>query len=253
MAMRYVLGNYIDSTTLSSVSTENTPAFGKVNMYNRIQSLPWRMTAKSGHAIFDMGSNVPTVLGIMNHNLVGTGAYSLTLKTAASEGALVAADAENITFHAQNIWHVITSTPLQWWRIDVSDPDNGANLEFGETILHIWAAFTRNYLYPYKEGLDYVVDENVTHYGRRHRAKRAKRKLFNLDFEGVQDALLISEIEAFFEGLDGDRPFIFIPNGALTDSWYVECLNSMEATRIFLNYNKFSLKLEEQSRGITLL
>lgn len=255
MTMRYVLGNYINSSTLSSVSTEITPAFGKEQMYNKSQSHPWRMNAKSGYAIFDFGSDRPSILGILNHNLVGTGSFSLTLKTAGAEGDLVAATPENVAWHKQNIWHVITETPNRWWRIDWDDPDNGANLESGEIVLYTWGEFTMNFWWPYKETMDYVVDENVTHYGRRHRKKRAKRKIFNLDFEGVKDEDLVgatNEVEAFFEELDGDQPFIFIPDSSKTESWYVECLNSMQATRRFMDDNKFFLHLEEQSRGLTL-
>ena len=252
MGMLYVIGNYINLGTLSSVSTEDS-VYPKENMYDLAQSIPWRMTAKSGHAIFDLGTDVPTVLGIMNHNLVGTGAFSLTLKTAAAEGGLVGAVAENIAWHDHNIWHAIASTPLQWWRIDWSDPDNTSNLELGEIILYTSSTFTMNYWWPYKEGMAYVVDEHVTHFGRRHRIRRAKKKVFTLDFEGVTDANFISEIETFFEAFDGDQPFIFIPDDTLADSWYVECLNSLEAQRIFIDQNKFFLKLEEQSRGITLL
>lgn len=250
--MKYILGNYINSSTLSSVSSEDT-VYPKEDMYNRRQSLPWRMTAKSGYAIFDFGTDRPTALALMNHNLLGTGAFTMTLKTAATEGALVASSPESIVWHKQNIWHDIVMSSNRWWRIDISDPDNGSNLEFGEIILYLSGIFTMNYSWPYKDALDYIVADNVTHYGVRHRVRRAKRRLFALDFEGVTDANLISEVEAFFEALDGERPFVFIPDGTGTDSWYVYCLNSMDATRVFLNTNKFFLRLEEQARGITLL
>jgi len=250
--MKYILGNFINSSTLSSVSSEDG-IYPKENMYNRRQSLPWRMTAKSGYAIYDFGSDRPTALALMNHNLVGTGAFAMTLKTAATEGALAGSSPESIVWHKQNIWHTIAMTPNRWWRIDVSDPDNLSNLEIGEIILYNHGTFAMNYSWPYKDALDYVVDENVTHYGVRHRVKRAKRKIFSLDFEGVTDANLIAEVETFFEALDGERPFVFIPDALGTKSWYVYCLNSMDATRIFLDTNKFYLRLEEQSRGITLL
>lgn len=252
MGMLYNLGNYINLSTLSSVSSEET-IYPKENMYNKRQSLPWRMEAKSGHAIFNFGSNRPIFFAIMNHNLVGTGAFSLTLKTAGNEGALVASPAEAVTWHKQNIWHAIDLTPDQWWRIDVADPDNTANLEFGEIIFYIAGTFTMNYWWPYKEGLEYVTEENITQYGHRHIAKKAVRKTFGLDFEGVTDANLVSEVQAFFEGFDGKNPFVFIPDSEEADSWYVYCLNSLKASRAFLDNNKFSMVLEEQSRGITLL
>lgn len=256
MGMLYSLGNYVNSSTLSSVSSEED-IYPKENMYNKRQSMPWRMTAKSGHAIFDLGADRPMCIGIMNHNLVGSGEFSLELSCDDDPPGWngQAWGPTSIPYHAQNIFYIIPTAERnrRWWRLDVSDPDNGANLEFGEIILYTWGAFTRNYSYPYEEGLDYVVDESETQYGHRHRAKKAKRKTFALDFEGVEDALLVSEVQAFFEGLDGKDPFIFIPDDAGADSWYVYCLNSMKASRVFLDYNKFSLALEEQSRGISLL
>jgi len=248
--MLYVIGNYINLGTLSSVSTEDS-IYLKENMYDLAQSVPWRMLAKSGNAIFDMGTDVPTILGIMNHNL--TSNATITLETAATLEGLDGTFTENVPPHKLNIWHTIGLTPLQWWKLTISDAGNGSNLELGEIILHVSNTFTMNYWWPYKEGMAYVVDEHVTHFGRRHRIKRAKKKMFTLDFEGVTDAHFTSEIEVFFDAWDGDQPFIFIPDDTLTDSWYVECLNSLEAQRIFIDQNKFFLKLEEQSRGITLL
>lgn len=252
MGMKYILGNFINSSTLSSVSSEET-IYPKENMYNRRQSLPWRMDAKSGNAVCDLGSNRPTALALMNHNFVGTGAFSLKIEADNDPPNWGSpAYSQAISFHKQNIFYTFSQN-YRWWRVIVSDPDNLSNLEIGEIILYTHGTFTMNYIWPYKDILDYVVDENVTHYGVRHRVKRAKRKLFALDFENVTDANLIAEVEVFFEALDGERPFVFIPDESGTKSWYVYCLNSMDATRVFLNTNKFYLRLEEQSRGITLL
>lgn len=253
MGMRYSLGNYINSSTLESISTEDS-IYPKENMYNKQQAMPWRMNAKSGNAVFNLGSNRPTILGIMNHNLVGNGAYSVTLSAHTSNDW----DTPDwgptpVIFHEQNMFLIISGVDKQWWRIVASDPENGSNLEFGEIVLYTWAEFTMNYWWPYKEGLEYLVDENVTHYGHRKRTLKSKKKVFALDFGGVTDVNLVDEVEAFFEGFEGEDPFIFIPDSDETDSWYVYCLNSLLAQRRFLNDNKFSLQLEEQSRGITLL
>ena len=250
--MKYNLDTYINSVTLSSVSTEDS-VYPKENMYNKEQAMPWRLSANSGYTIFDFGSDRPTFFGMMNHNLLGTGAYSMTLKTAATEGALVGETPEAVVWHDQNIWHEITTTPDRWWRVDISDPDNGSNLEIGELIFYIPGTFTMNYQWPYREGLDYVIEENITHYGRRVRTRRATRKTFNIDFEGVTDANLVSEVEAFFEGFAGENPFVFIPDEDEDICWYVYALNSLNAQRRFLDDNRFTLQLEEQSRGITLL
>ncbi len=256
MGMRYSLGNYINSSTLESVSTEDS-IYPKENIYDKEQAMPWRMNAKSGNAVFNLGSNRPTILGIMNHNLVGTGAYSVTLSAHTSD-AWGAPDwgPTAVTFHTQNMFLLISGVDKAWWRIVASDPDNGSNLEFGEIVLYTWAEFTMNFWWPYKEGLEYIVNESVTDYGHRKRTKKAKRKVFTLDFDGVKDDDLVgasNEVEAFFEELDGENPFIFIPDSDETNSWYVYCLNSMLAQRKFIDDNKFTLQLEEQARGITLL
>lgn len=253
MGMEYILGNFINSATLISVSTQNTPSFGKVNMYNKLHSLPWRMEAKSGNAVFDLGSNRPTAVAIMNHNFVGTGAFSLKIEADNDPPDWGSpAYSQAISFQTQNIFYTFSQN-YRWWRVIVDDPDNGSNLGIGEIILYTHGTFSVNYIWPFKDVLDYVVAENVTHYGHRHRTKKAKRKLFALDFENVTDANLISEIEVFFEALDGDKPFVFIPESTGTKCWYVICVNSMDATRAFLNTNKFYLRLEELARGITML
>jgi len=259
MSMIYVIGNDIDSGTLSEVSSEDS-IYPKENMYNLAQSMPWRMTSNAGHLIIDLGVGFtePMCFGIMNHNLLGTSVADPFVFTISADD-----DAPNwgdpawgpitIPYHTHNIFYTIPSAGRnhRWWRIDWDDPDNSA-LEFGEIILKTYSIFSMTFWWPYREGLDFIVDENVTHYGRRHRVKRAKKKSFKIDYDGVTDVNLVSEVEAFFESLDGDNPFIFVPEADETDSWYMECLNNLDAQRLFIDRSKFSLKLEEQSRGIIL-
>lgn len=260
MGMIYVIGNNISGDTLDSVSTEDS-VYPKENMYNLSQSMPWRLTTNSGNVIIDLGVGFtqPMCLGLMNHNLLGTSVANPFVFTISADN-----DAPNwgapdwgpvtIPYRAQNIFYIIPSAQRnhRWWRVDWDDPDNSA-LEFGEVVLKTYSTFSMPFWWPYRESLNYIVDENVTHYGRRHRVKRAKKKGFKLDYDGVLDTNLTNEVEVFFEDLDGDNPFIFVPNEDETESWYVECLNNLVAQRLFIDRNKFSLNLEEQSRGIVLL
>ncbi|GAH13730.1 unnamed protein product, partial [marine sediment metagenome] len=98
-----------------------------------------------------------------------------------------------------------------------------------------------------------IKAESRTLYGQRHRKKLAKQKYFMLTFNNVTDVNIVGEVELFFEALAGEYPFVFIPDATLTDCWYVLCLNDLDAKRNFLNINSFTLELEEEARGITLL
>jgi len=252
MAIRYVLENFINVSTLDSVSSEDT-LYVKGNMYNKRQSLPWRMTAKTNqYAVFDLGSDRPTIICILNHNF--NSGVTLTLKADDDPPNWGApAWTQALTYHALNIWYSWSDKDYRWWRLEISDAGNPSNPEIGELVLYTYGTFTRNYRWPYTEGIEYVKGDLRTAWGQRWRQRRAKLKKFALEFYGVSDTHLVSEIEAFFEALDGDLPFVLIPEHTESDCWYVDCLNDLEARREFYNINSFTLDLEEQSRGIELL
>lgn len=120
-------------------------------------------------------------------------------------------------------------------------------------MLYTYGSFTRNYNWGYIDVSRYIKSDNITQYGQRWRARLAKGKMFSLDFANVDDAIVISEIEAFFEAFDGANPFIFIPESTETNCWYVYCLNDLEVRRNLININDFRLVLEEDTRGILML
>lgn len=263
MGIKYVTGNLINSTTLDSVSTEDASGFyNKANLYDKIQSLPWRPTEKSDvYALVDLGSDVPvTFCGLYRHNL-STGATVCKLKGyeettgKPSDPINDAGDYDDdftITAGHQNCYLTLSET-MRYWVLLMTEAGNENNLEVGELIMSTHASFTKNFIYPYTEVLRYLRGETVTPAGQRWLNKKGKFKRFVLEFLGVTDAKLLSEIEAFFEAIDGELPFVFVPNDAAAYSWFVDCLSDLEAERAWYNYNNFTLELEEQGRGITLL
>jgi len=262
MAIKYVTGNLITSGTLDSVSSEDASGFyDKENIYNKIQALPLRFTSKSGeYVIIDLGSDTAvTFAGIMNHNLT-TGATVFKLKgylaaTGKPADGSEAGDYDDdftVTSGHSNSFLTLSET-MRYWALLITDSGNSENPEIGEFVLGTHSSFTKNFVYPYREILRYLRGETVTPYGQRWLNQKAKVKRFTLDFLGITDANLLSEAESFFEAIDGDDPFIFIPNDAAAYSWYVNCLSDLDADRIHYNYNNVSLELIEQGRGITLL
>ena len=262
MSMKYVTGNLITSVTMDSVSSEDPSGFyDKENIYAKIQALPLRFTSKSGeYVIIDLGSDLAvTFAGVMNHNLT-TGATVFKLKgyleaTGKPADGSEAGDYDEdftVTSGHKNSFLTLSET-MRYWALLLTDSGNSANLEIGEFILRSHSSFTRNFIYPYKEILRYIRGETITPYGQRWLNQKAKIKRFILDFLGVTDAHLLSEIQAFFEAIEGDDPFIFIPDSSAAYSWYMDCVSDLEADRIHYNYNNVRIELIEQARGITIL
>lgn len=262
MAMKYVTGNLITSSTVDSVSTEDASGYyDKENIYNKIQGLPLRFTAKSSqYVIIDLGSDLtPTFAGIYNHNLTTSpGTFKLKGYLQATGKPADGSESEDwdedftVTSGHLNSFKTFSET-ARYLALMITDASNTAMPELGEFVVGYHASFTRNFVYPYNEILRYIRGENVTPYGQRWRNQKAKVKQFTLDFLGVTDANLLSEIQAFFEALDGDDPFVFIPDDSAVYSWYVDCISDLDADRSSYNYNNVSVELIEQSRGLTLL
>lgn len=263
MSMKYVTGNLITSATMDSVSSEDASGFyDKENLYNKIQSLPLRFTGKSTqYVIIDLGSNqLVTFAGILNHNFTTSpGVFKIKAWTAANGPITDGTEAnptldENLTVTSghKNTFKTFSET-VRYFALLITDASNTAMPEIGEFVLGSHASFTRNFVYPYKEILRYIRGETVTPYGQRWLNQKAKIKRFLLDFPGITDANLLSEIQAFFEAIDGDDPFIFIPDDSAAYSWMVDCLSDLEADRVHYNYNTVKIELVEQLRGLTLL
>jgi hypothetical protein len=263
MAIKYVTGNLITSGTLDSVSTEDASGFyNKENLYNKIQALPLRFTAKSTqYIIIDLASDIATTfIGVFNHNLTTSpGVFKIKGWTSANgpitdgtEANATLDETLTVTSGHKNSFKTFSET-LRWYAILITDASNTENPEVGELVLGTHSTFTKNFVYPYTEILRYIRGESVTPYGQRWLNQKAKVKRFLLDFLGVTDANLLSEIQAFFEAIEGDDPFVFIPNDAAAYSWFVNCMNDLSAERVHYNYNNVSLELVEQGRGITLL
>lgn len=248
---------------MDSVSTEDASGFyNKENIYTKIQALPWRSTEKSDvYALIDLGSDIAvTFAGLYNHNL-STGATVVKLKgylqATGKPGDPIndAGDYDDdftITSGHKNCFLTLSET-MRYWVLLLTEAGNDNNLEVGEFILRSHSSFTRNFVYPYKEILRYIRGETVTPYGQRWLNQKSKIKRFLIDFKGVTDANLLSEIQAFFEAIDGDDPFVFIPDDSAVYSWYMDCLSDLEVDRIHYNYNNVRLELIEQLRGLTLL
>jgi len=252
------LSNLLTVDTLDSVSTEHT-VFVKENLYNQRQSKPFRWTAKVNNEIkIDLGgAAIPvTIIGLMNHNL--TKNAIVTIRAAAADQGNLAAWQAGFAYEKVMTWNEISmfealTQTFQWWHIEVDDAGNSVIPQIGEFVIGAHSQFTMNYRWPFTEGEKGILTENVTKYKQRHRGNIAKHRVFRLNFDAVTDANLVSEVEAFFDAHNGDTPFLFVPETTEANCWFVFCLNDFDAARNFEDLNAFTLDLEEQTRGVTLL
>jgi hypothetical protein len=244
------------------VSTEDSSGiYNKENIYDKLQALPWRSTEKSDvYALIDLGADtLVTFAGLFNHNL-STSATVVKLKgylqaTGKPTDGSEAGDYDDdftITANHQNCYLTLSET-MRYWALLLTEAGNANNLEVGEMVLGTHSSFTKNFVYPYREVLRYLKGETVTPSGQRWLNKKGKFKRFLLNFLGVTDANLLSELQVFFEAIDGELPFVFIPDDAAAYSWYVDSLSDLDAERAWFNYNNVEIELVEQGRGQTLL
>lgn len=259
--MNYVIGNLVTVDTLDSVSGEDGSGFyDKENLYNKCQSKPLRFNAKSDcYGLVDLGSDTQVKFsGIINHNLESPTVFKIKAylqATGKPANAAAAADWEDdfaVVSKCPNSFLSFDKT-YRYWLFHITEAALANYPEVGEFILQSSiGSFTRNFVVPYTEIRKYIKTQHVTHYQQKWRTQVAKLAAFKLDFKGATDANLISEIEDMFDDIGAD-PFVFIPNDDETYSWYAEIMNDLEAQQQFVNYNDFSIQLEEQARGITLL
>jgi hypothetical protein len=248
---------------MDSVSTEDDSGFyNKENLYGKEQARPWRSKEKSGvYAIVDLGSNLAVTFGgVYNHNLgTSPGTFKLKAWTQANGPIVDGTEAnptldESLVVTAGHKNSFITfSETVRWFALLMTDAGNANNLEVGEFILESHATFTKTFSYPYREILRYFRGETITPYGQRWLNKKGKVKSYILDFLGITDANLLAEVEAFFEAIDGDNPFVFIPDSSGAYSWFMNCLSDLDVERIGDNINGLQINLVEQGRGQTLL
>lgn len=262
MTMNYVVGNLVTVDTLDSVSGEDASGFyDKENLYNKCQSKPLRFNAKSDcYALFDLGSDQQVKFaGAMNHNLESPTVFKLkaylqaTGKPADCSAAADWEDDFSVISKCPNSYLSFDKT-YRYWLLCITEAALASYPEVGEFILQSTiGSFTRNFIWPYTEYRKYIrVEQETELYKKKWRKHLAKIAAFNLSFEGATDANLIAEIEDMFDDILAD-PFVFIPDSSGTRCWYMEIMNSLEASRKFSDYNNFSLQLDEQSRGVTLL
>lgn len=259
MSLIYTSGNYVCSSTISSVSSED-PVFKKEYLYNRRPSLPFRFTAKSDQYIeLDLGSSKKiTILSMINHNLLS----SATIKLEADGDPPnwgSPAYSQAVIWRAENLYVKLDQT-YRWWRVFISDSLNPVYPQIGELILHVYSSFTGCHIQRQSEGDTFYTASQETFMGQDWDAELARKAILTLGIRKEEDPgdAVQEEIRAFLRSLSGSAGrFLIVPDDMTPDCYYVKASGSeFKAERIF-HYIKdirdWELTLTEISQGITLL
>jgi len=262
ISMRYAVTNLITSSTLDSVSSEDT-LYTMDNLYDKRQSKPFRFTSNSDEWILvDLGADTAVrFVSLLEHDFVSPSvlqiqAYSQATGKPADNGD-PADHTETLTLCPENdniFKRFSASQTYRYWMLSVTDASAPSNMGLGQFMLSPDAsAFTRNHNWGFSEKLVINKSTQTTGYGQVWVAHKAMHKEFGLTYQHIADSEIDGEWLTFIMAVKGHVPFVFIPDDSDDKCWYVNMQSDWDMLREFINMTNFSLELREQSRGIAVL
>lgn len=262
IAMRYAVSNLVDADSLDSTSSEDS-LYTMEYLYDKRQSKPFRFTSNSDEWILvDLGSDLSIrFVALMQHTFVNPSvlqiqAYSEATGKPADNGD-PADHTETLTLCPENdniFKRFSASQTYRYWMLSVTDASAPANMGLGQFMIATDAIqFTRNYNWGFSENLVLVNANQRTSYGQLWVAHKAMYKEFVLQYEGIEDTDIDGEWLTFIEAVKKHVPFVFIPDDSEDKCWYVNLTSDWELNRQFIDITNFTLNLQEQARGITVL
>ncbi len=259
MSLIYTTGNYVNSSTINAVSSEDE-IFVKEFLYNKRPSLPFRFTAKSSQYVeIDLGiSKQITIFALINHNLLNSATIKLEADTNPPNWGSPSYS-QSVTWREENLYMKLNET-YRWWRVFITDASNPVYPQIGELILHIHSSFIDAHIQGQTEGDFFYTASQETFMGQDWDAKLARKAILTLKIrkEETPGDAVQEEIRAFLRSLDGAAGrFLAIPDDTTPECYYVKASGSeFKADRIF-HYVKdirdWELTLSEISQGISLL
>jgi len=244
MAVRYLIENIIDETTLCCTSSEDD-LYVKEFLYNKRPSKPFRFTGVGSagdpewiciESTVSGGERV-TFAGIFNHNLTALagGNDELRLKFCSDpceESGSCDWDAPDVEIDLKprmitnrNDLYRITDQTYPSIRFDFIDENNGDGfIEVGELVLGLVQSFGAGvHLQPGRaDGPAFYRGNKRTDYGMDWPVKLADSERLDLTFVNVGDPTVQDEIQTFLLAVENSGgKFIIVPDDALKFCYYV--------------------------------
>lgn len=266
MSLLYATGNMVNATRLYAVSTEDL-LYVKANLYNQRPSLPFRFTsAVAGTIDVDAGAGLtiqPTLVAVMNHNLLTAATFNLSASNASFGGAGENWDLTFCANHNNSGRKITPAIAYRYWRLSIVGTVASGKIEIGEYILTTWSNFTNFYLVDEGEGPVIYSDSQKTHYGQPWDVYHSKAMAFTLrPIQRTATSGNIDEMRTFIQNLQGCAGrFVFSPDDTYISTkcqvYYVKMAGQeFLANRIqngAADLLQWDLRFEELPKGIALL
>ncbi len=252
----YLIANLVEDGTLSS-STEDAD-YPLENLFDQILAKPFKaVSTTTAYIEVDHGSAVPyDTVAVLNHNLTAAGTAVVTGGAGAAPASVIGAS----TYRANDIWWNVGSRNERYTRITLADA-NTRNLYVGELVVGLRTALPRASRWGRQQGLEETDLEHETNRGVKWPYKLVSREIREYVFRFPE-----SEFAAFkllHQTLQGQlRPFLYIPNVALTEALYVRKEPSFRPQSndapgmdgsLLATWYDYTLTLTEESRGVEIL
>ena len=245
--MRYIAGNLIDSTAVITASTEDA-TYLRAYLYNRRAGKPFKFTTVSGDLVIDLGeAKAVTAIAIMGHNF--TSGATITLYGNATDAWGAPSKTETLTWRDKDLYKCFASGSYRYWKLVVSDGGNSSNLKIGELILGTHTELSQNYNWGRSDTDEYINLVDLTEYQQAWVYELTEQKKFTLGF--FVDDTTRAEIITWHTAVKGKLyPFVFIPDSAEADCYYMRLGNKLERSLQFTNQNIFrTVQLIEEPEG----
>ncbi len=252
----YLISNLLEDGTLSS-STEDAD-YPLENLFDAILALPFKAVSTTAAYIeIDHGAAVPyDTVALLNHNMTSSGSAVVTGGASAAPASVIGASA----YRESNIWWDVGSRNERYTRITLADA-NTRNLYVGELVIGMRVELPRSSRWGRQQGLEEMDIEHETNRGVKWPYKLVSREIREYVFRFPESEF--ADFKLLHTSLQGQlRPFLWIPNTALTESLYVRKEPSfrpessdapgMDGSSLATWYD-YTLTLTEESRGVEIL
>lgn len=260
-ATSYLFNDYIKDITAGNISITNEDAnFPTENSQNEKVSLCTRTTAIVGIKYrFELAANKALqIFSINNHNFSG-GTFDINQYNAGWAGG--AAVQANVPVRLLDVYHREASAPAakKLWEFDLTNvTTDDTHFEFGRAMAYddlVQLSEVEDYERKRAYGYRNIINE--TTFGVRWAHKLYEnREEFELFWKARDRQNLPAELRTLFEAIYGDaHPFLFIPDLANTDCYYVFSMtDKLEWGELFGTaatdvVTGFNLPLIEEVRG----
>ena len=225
----YLYYDWVKDLAAANITITNEDSnYPEANCQDEQVALCTRTTAKVGIKIqLNLGSaQSPQIFAILNHNFL-TGTFDINSYTAADYTTGKTAVEVNKAVRPRDVYHYesVAPTARQYWEFDLTNvASSDSFFEFGRIMVYGGPSeLTESQAFERGRGYGFHNIVNETPHGIRWIHKLTeKQERFTLHWSTKANTSIPAELKTLFDTVYGNAyPFLFIPDLATTDCYYV--------------------------------